>query len=124
MSPNPGGYNSALRDKARVLRKNMTPEERRLWYTYLRQYPVPFKRQRPIALYIADFYCARARLVIELDGSQHFTEQGKTYDELRTCIIEQFDIEVIRFTNREIAENFTGVCAAIDRRVRERLKKE
>ncbi len=111
-------YNPKLKPNARNLRANMTPEERHLWYDFLREYPIQFKRQRPIARYIADFYCPQAKLVIELDGSQHFTEDGKECDALRTYIIEQFGIEVIRFTNWEINRQFDSVCAAIDERVR------
>ncbi len=108
------GYNVNLKKHAQTLRKCMTPEESHLWYDYLRTYPIQFKRQRPIAGYIADFYCPQARLVIEVDGSQHFTTDGRAYDEARTEIIERYGIKVIRFTNREIKEQFIAVCTMID----------
>ncbi len=115
------GYNRDLKQTAKMLRNSMTPEENRLWYEYLRRYPVRFRRQRPIDRYIADFYCPLAKLVIELDGSQHYTEEGRRLDEIRTGIIEQYGIGVIRFTNREIAENFDGVCEAIHQQVQKRI---
>ncbi len=100
----------------------MTPEEQRLWFNCLRHYPIKFYRQRPIAYYIADFYCSKAGLVIELDGSQHFSEEGKNYDDFRTEILERFGLEVIRFTNREICQQFDAVCRMIDHRVQVRMQ--
>ncbi len=109
------GYNNNLKEKARDLRRNMTPEERHLWYDFLRPYPVHFYRQRPIAkFYIADFFCPKAKLVIELDGSQHFTPEGRANDAVRTEIIEQLHVQVLRFTNAEIKQHFDGVCQKID----------
>ena len=81
-------YNKKLVDNARTLRKNMTPEERHLWYDFLRTYPVRFSRQKVLGRYIADFYCAEAKPIIELDGSGHYTEEGKQYDEERTAFLE------------------------------------
>ncbi|MCD8353447.1 MAG: DUF559 domain-containing protein, partial [Clostridiales bacterium] len=98
------GYNKALKDRARVLRKNMTPEESRLWYVFLKDYPVKVYRQRVIDGYIVDFYCSIAKLVIEIDGSQHFTTEGLEYDSFRSDLLEQYGLEVIRFTNRDIKE--------------------
>ena len=72
--------NSQL-ENARRLRREMTPHERKLWYLFLRKYPVRFHRQYVVGSYIADFYCPAAMLVIEIDGSQHYTAQGKEYDE-------------------------------------------
>ena len=99
---------------AKQLRKDATPQERRLWYCFLAQYPVRFQRQKPIGAFIADFYCHEAKLVIELDGSQHFSEEGIKRDRFRTEKLEGYDLTVIRFTNREIDENFLGVCEYID----------
>ena len=99
---------------AKELRKNATPEENHLWYDFLSQYPVRFQRQKAIDRFIADFYCHRAKLIIELDGSQHYTAEGRTKDEFRTEILEGYDLKVIRFTNRQINTNFRGVCQYID----------
>ncbi|MBQ7295608.1 MAG: endonuclease domain-containing protein [Clostridia bacterium] len=115
------GYNNILKEKARSLRKNMTPQERRLWFCFLKSYPVKIVSQRPIGIYIADFYCSKAKLVIELDGSQHYTDDGVDYDENRTYVIKQFGVEVIRFSNYDIDTNFEGVCLEIDRVISERI---
>ena len=101
--------------------ENMTKQERHLWYDFLNTYPVKFCRQRPIGYYIADFYCSKARLVIEIDGSQHFTPDGMEYDKLRTEIINLFDVEVIRFSNNDIDKNFDDVCQMIDLIVNKRM---
>ena len=114
-------YNSALLPSARTLRKTMTPQEKHLWYDFLKSYPVKIYKQRPIGSYIADFYCSKARLVIEIDGSQHYTEEGKDYDDNRTEVINQFGVDVIRFSNHDINTNFDGVCTEIDKEIRRRL---
>lgn len=114
-------HNKALVPNAKDLRKNMTKEERRLWYDYLRKQEVRFVRQKIIGKYIVDFYCAKAKLVIELDGSQHYEEQGIERDKERTAILEQYGLNVIRFSNLEIKQNFQGVCTAIDLAVKERM---
>ena len=101
----------------------MTKEEGLLWRCYLRKYPVRFYRQYAIGQYIADFYCRQAKLVIELDGSQHFMEAGEAYDQRRTAYMERFGIQVLRFTNKEILSNLYGVCEYIDLVVKNRLKK-
>ena len=113
--------NSNLLDFARELRRNMTPQERHLWYDFLRNYEVNVYKQRIINNYIADFYCHAARLVIELDGSQHYTPEGRSYDEARTDIIERYGIEVIRFANADVDDNFAGVCYVIDEKIKERI---
>lgn len=106
------------RSRAQQLRKNATKEENHLWYDFLRKYPVPFKRQKPFGPYLVDFYCDRAKLAIELDGSQHYEEDGLEYDAKRTEYLEQVEkIRVLRFTNVEVRTNFEGVCAAIGREV-------
>ena len=92
----------------------MTKEERRLWYGFLRRYPVRFLRQKVIDNYITDFYCHQAKLVIEIDGSQHNTKSGTQKDDFRTEILEGYDLKVIRFTNFDINKNFSGVCEYID----------
>ena len=109
------GYNFKHKERARELRKDMTPHEKRLWFGYLKNYPVKFYRQRPIDSFIVDFYCPKARLVIELDGNQHYTLEGKEYDGLRTEILERYELKIIRFSNLEINQHFPEVCSAIDR---------
>ena len=104
-----------------MLRKNMTKEERRLWYEFLRSYPVRFLRQKVIDNYIVDFYCHEARLIIELDGSQHYEENGLLKDKIRTEKIESRNLTVIRIPNNEVNLNFRGVCEYIDWCVNESL---
>ena len=116
------GYNSKMKETARSLRKNMTRQEKHLWYDFLRDYPVKWYRQRSVDRFIVDFFCFKARLVIELDGSQHYTEDGMEYDSIRTDILEKYNLEVLRFTNLEVDENFRGVCETIDGKVRERVQ--
>ena len=111
-------HNPKLTTNARALRKNMTKEERHLWYDFLRDYPVRFLRQKVIDCYIADFYCNKARLVIELDGSQHYEPNAMIKDTIRTGKIEERNLMVIRIPNHAINENFRGVCEYIDNFVR------
>ena len=106
---------------ARVLRRNMTKQEKHLWYDFLQHYPVKIYKQRIIDNFIADFYCHRARLVIELDGAQHYTPEGKTYDRARTEVLEKYGLHVLRFTNKDIDTKFEGVCYWIDKVIRERI---
>ena len=106
---------------ARNLRKNMTKEERRLWYEFLRQYPVRFARQKVLGQYIADFYCAEAKLVVELDGSQHYDPSKQENDRKRTEYLSGYDILVLRIPNNEVMHNFSGVCQFIDYHVNQRL---
>ena len=112
-------YNGKNTPLAKALRKNATPEEKHLWYDFLSTYKVRFQRQKTIDNYIADFYCHKAKLVIEIDGSQHYTEEGKRRDEFRTEILEEYNLKVIRFTNIQINHNFEGVCWYIDKVVSE-----
>ena len=116
------GYNKKLREPTRLLRKNMTRQEKHLWYDFLSKHPIKFVKQRPIGDFIVDFYCSKAKLAIEIDGSQHYTDEGKSYDELRTEIINKFGVDVIRFSNYDIDKNFEGVCEKIDEILNERLK--
>jgi len=113
-------YNSMMKDKAQELRREMTDQEKRLWYDYLRYHIVQFRRQKQFGRYIVDFYCSSAKLVIELDGSQHFTEEGIIHDRNRTAYLESLGLCVLRFTNREVEEQFDAVCAEIDRTLDER----
>ena len=102
------------------LRKNMTKEEKHLWYDYLKQLPVTVKRQEVFEHYIADFYINEARLVIELDGSQHYSEEGEEKDRQRDRFFQKLGIKVLRYTNRDIHQNFRGVCEDIDRHIESR----
>ena len=110
--------NKNLVPRARELRKEMTREERRLWYEFLRTYPERFQRQKILGSYIADFYCARAKLVIELDGSQHYETEGTARDEERTRFLKGYALEVMRIPNNEVSRNFEGVCEKIDETVK------
>ena len=107
-------YNKRNITLAKNLRNNATPQENHLWYDFLSKYEMRFQRQKSIDHFIADFYCHRAKLIVEIDGSQHYTEEGKGRDEFRTEILEGYDLKVIRFTNRQIDNNFRGVCEYID----------
>ena len=107
-------YNKANIPLAKTLRKNMTPWERKLWYDFLRHYPVRFQRQKAIGNYIADFYCAKAGLIIELDGGGHYTPEQLKKDSNRTAELERMNLRVLRICNMDIDHNFTGVCAYID----------
>ena len=107
---------------AKELRRNMTPEEKHLWYDFLRKYPVRFLRQKVIGSYIVDFYCAKANLVIELDGSHHGYENETKKDEKRTKFLESLGLKVIRIPNYEVNDNFLYVCRYIDNSVEESLR--
>ncbi len=106
--------NPALRQLSQTLRKNMTRHEQHLWYDYLNRYPVRFVRQHPLSDFIADFYCAKAKLVVELDGSQHYGPAGEAADEKRTEALSKLGIHVLRFPNSAVDRYFEGVCEAID----------
>ncbi len=114
-------HNVSLTERAKTLRKNMTKEEKHLWYDFLRSYPVRFLRQKVIDNYIVDFYCHEARLIIELDGSQHYEDKGLLNDKIRTERIEGRNLTVIRIPNNEVNSNFSGVCEYIDSCVKESL---
>ena len=116
-------HNKNIVPIAKMLRKNMTKEEKHLWYDFLRTHKVKFTRQKVLGKYVADFYSAKAKLVIEVDGAQHYTEQGKEKDEFRTSLLEEFDLLVLRFTNHQINTNFKGVCEFIDIMVKQRTNK-
>ncbi|MGM9614709.1 MAG: endonuclease domain-containing protein [Oscillospiraceae bacterium] len=114
-------HNKQLVPLAKKLRKEMTREERHLWYDFLRSYPVRFSRQKVLGKYIADFYSAEAHLVIELDGSQHYDDSGRKNDAERTAFLEAYGLKVIRIPNNEVSRNFQGVCEYIDAAVRQSL---
>jgi very-short-patch-repair endonuclease len=114
-------YNEKIIPLAKNLRKNATSEEKHLWYDFLSQYEIRFQRQKTIENFIAEFYCHKAKLVIEIDGSQHYLPHEREKDELRTAILERYHLSVIRFTNRQINDNFEGVCRYIDMVVKNKL---
>ena len=107
-------HNKQLVPFAKSLRKEMTKEERHLWYDFLRTYPVRFSRQKVLGKYIVDFYSAEAKLVIELDGSQHYEDENLIQDTERTAFLEAYGLRVVRIPNNEINSNFRGVCEYID----------
>lgn len=109
-------------ENARRLRREMTPHERKLWYLFLRTYPVKIYKQRIIGRFIVDFYCASAQLVIEVDGSQHYESQGLSYDSERSAFLEALGLKVLRFSNREIDREFHSVCTQIDLTIQNRLQ--
>ena len=114
-------HNKQLVPFARQLRKEMTKEERHLWYDFLRTYPVRFSRQKVLGKYIADFYSAEAKLVIELDGSQHYEDSNVGKDAERTAFLEGYSLTVIRIPHIEINRNFRGVCEYIDAAIKQSL---
>ena len=115
-------YNKNNVERAKSLRKNATPQEKHLWYDFLSNYSIRFQRPKPIGNFIADFYCHKAKLIVEIDGSQHKTKDGRKKDEYRTQVLEGYDLKVIRFTNRQVDTDFAGVCKYIDSVVKASLK--
>ena len=110
-----------IRRNSQNLRKNMTKEEHHLWYDFLKNYPVPFHRQYSFENYIVDFYCHQAKLVLELDGSQHCSPEGIEYDRKRTAFLESKGLYVLRISNQDVMGRFRGVCEMVDLIVRSRL---
>lgn len=108
-------YNPQLKTYVRSMRKNMSEPERKLWFGYLRHLSVRFLRQRPIDNYIVDFYCARNKLIIEVDGEDHYSELGKAKDNKRTEVLESYGLKVLRFSNDDVIQNFESVCGEIDK---------
>ena len=108
---------------AKILRRNMTKQEKHLWYDFLKNYPVKIYKQRVLDNFIVDFYCHQARLAIEIDGLQHYTAIGSYHDAVRTEILEKYNIVVLRFSNEKIDKEFDEVCFVIDRIIKERLGK-
>ena len=110
---------------SQMLRRNMTPEEKHLWYDFLKYSPVHFYRQKVIGNYIVDFYCPKARLVIELDGAQHFTPEGHEQDKLRDAFMNEYkSLMVLRFPNSRIKYEFRQVCCEISDIVEKRIGAE
>ncbi|MBQ2795313.1 MAG: endonuclease domain-containing protein [Oscillospiraceae bacterium] len=114
--------NIDLVNTAKELRRNMTFEEKTLWYRFLSSYPIRFKRQKTIGNYIVDFYCDKAKLVVEIDGAQHYKPDAKEYDKRRTEYFESLGLSVIRFLNSDIDVRFEETCNYIDKIVKSRLK--
>ena len=114
--------NEKLKKQSQNLRKNQTKEENLLWYNFLRKYPKTFRRQYVIGNYIVDFYCHQAKLVVELDGSQHYFSQAMEYDKIRTAFLESMGLRVLRFSNLEVLKNFRSVCEMIDMTVKEQTQ--
>ena len=110
-------YNPKLSSNARSLRKNMTKEERHLWYDFLRTLPVMVHRQKVIGPYIVDFYIAEANLVIELDGSQHYEQEGRQADEQRDAYLNGLGLTVLRYSNADVNQSFEAVCQDIWNRI-------
>ena len=115
-------YNKKNIVLAKNLRKNATPQEKRLWYGFLSKYEIRFQRQKAIGNYIADFYCHKAKLVIEIDGSQHYTDKCSEMDGKRTAALEEDGLKVIRFSNKQVDTDFINVCRYIDYVVKGRLE--
>jgi very-short-patch-repair endonuclease len=114
-------HNKLLSSNANELRNNMTSQEKHLWYDYLREYPVRILRQKIIENFIADFYCSKGKLIIEIDGSQHYSEEGLEHDQERTIILNNYGLKVIRFSNLDIDRSFDAVCQMIDNEIKKRV---
>ena len=106
-------YNSNLKNFSRSLRKNMTKEERKLWNLFLKTLPITINRQKVIGEYIVDFYCAKYKVVIEIDGGQHFDEEGIARDKARDKYLNDLGLRVLRYNNLDVDRNFEGVCEDI-----------
>ena len=117
-------HNKQLVSFAKQLRKEMTKEERHLWYDFLRTYPVRFSRQKVLGKYIADFYSAEAKMIIELDGAQHYEDVNTKKDTERTAFLEGYGLTIIRIPNNEVNRNFRGVCEYIDTVVKQSLSQK
>ena len=113
------GYDKKLKSRADELRKNMTQQEWNLWYFYLRNHRLKWYRQRIIDRFIVDFYCHAAKLVIEIDGKQHYTEQGIAYDVERTQVLQGYGLKVLRYTNQQVECNFQEVCWDIEKNLQQ-----
>ena len=106
-------YRGNLKPRARKMRSDGTPAERKLWYEFLSALPQKFTRQKPLGNYILDFYCSRHRLAIEVDGDSHYDGAGEAYDAARTAWLQGQGIRIIRFTNPEVTGEFDAVCATV-----------
>ena len=114
-------HNVLLTNNAKELRKSMTKEEKHLWYDFLRKHNVRFLRQKVLGKYIADFYSAEAKLIIELDGSQHYESENIVKDKERTEYLEQYGLRIIRIPNNEINNNFDNVCEYLEKIIQQSL---
>ena len=108
-------YSRNTKLAAQTMRSNMTEAESKLWYGFLRKFSLPFRRQKQFGRFIVDFYCSKAKLVVEVDGNQHYTDQGKAYDQERTWYLNSLGLDVIRFSNDEVMNHFQSVCFAISK---------
>lgn len=113
------GYDKKLKSRADELRKNMTQQEWNLWYFYLRNHRLKWYRQRIIDRFIVDFYCHAAKLVIEIDGKQHYMDQGIVYDTERTQVLQGYGLKVLRYTNQQLVDNFQEVCWDIEKNLQQ-----
>ena len=113
--------NNSLTGLSQALRRNMTKEERLLWNCFLKKYSLQFRRQYVIGNYIVDFYCHKARLVVELDGSGHYEPETIQRDIARTQYLQSQGLEVLRFTNLEVTRQFRSVCDVIDAQAKKRF---
>lgn len=113
------GYDKKLKSRADELRKNMTQQEWNLWYFYLKNHRLKWYRQRIIDRFIVDFYCHAAKLVIEIDGKQHYTDQGIVYDTERTQVLQGYGLKVLRYTNQQLVDNFQEVCWDIEKNLQQ-----
>ncbi|MBO5912885.1 MAG: DUF559 domain-containing protein [Clostridia bacterium] len=114
-------YNGRIIPLAKNLRKNATKQENHLWYDFLAAYRPRFQRQKVIDNFVADFYCHKAKLIIEIDGMEHYTESGMKKDEFRTERLENYGLTVIRLTNRQVDIQFEESCTYIDNIVKDSL---
>ena len=114
-------YNGDYKPLSQKLRREMTRQEKHLWYDFLKSYPIPFHRQRQFGHYIVDFYCATAKLVVELDGSQHYEPEAEQRDADRDHHLSALGLTVLRFGNYDVERHFDSVCATIDKAVKQRL---
>lgn len=114
-------YQNKLIPRAKELRKNATRQENHLWYDFLRSYPIRFQRQKAIDGFIVDFYCHAAKLILEIDGSQHYTQQGLAYDTERSAVLTRYQLKILRFSNRQIDREFSSVCHTIHKEVEKRI---
>ena len=106
-------HNAKLTSNSQTLRKGMTKEERHLWYDFLKTLPVTVHRQKVIGSYIVDFYIAKAALVIELDGSQHYEKEGIQKDAERDAYLRSLGLTILRYSNADVNYRFQGVCQDI-----------
>ncbi len=111
-------YRESNKPRAQQLRREMTRHEKHLWYDYLNSAPARFRRQKQFGSYIVDFYCAEQKLVVEIDGSQHYEPEERARDEARTAYLESLGLRVMRFSNHDVDVHFESVCATIDAMVR------